>query len=329
MNFGLSALFENKTDYADAFDAQIELMVYAETLGFEEVWMAEHHFNSKSISASLIPIMSHIAAKTSKIRIGSAAVLLPFYNPLRLAEDVATLDLLSKGRLNLGIAKGGPFDEQFRVFGINRDESREISYEHLKLLEKFLYKDNVTFHGNDFTCENVNVTPKPFQKRIPIYHATHSEEGIAYAALHNQKLLAAQPWTKETIRKNLDLYESFGGESSKKISIMRTLVIADSKEAAQKELKPFVEAFLNRKRQNPNFANSHILDPDRHINNAILGSVDDCVDTIMELHESFDPSSIIIKPYGNSKEKMMEMMACFQEEICTRLKLSKDLKEAV
>src|SRR6516225_8302771 len=112
------ALFANVEDpfgdTARAFRETIQTIVHAESLGFEQVWLTEHHFNNFSISASILPLLAYLAAKTTRIALGAAAVLLPFYDPVRVAEDVSTIDALSDGRLLLGIGKGGPFPDQNR-----------------------------------------------------------------------------------------------------------------------------------------------------------------------------------------------------------------------
>jgi alkanesulfonate monooxygenase SsuD/methylene tetrahydromethanopterin reductase-like flavin-dependent oxidoreductase (luciferase family) len=326
MNIGLFALFENKIGHLDAFDSQFELMLHAEQLGFDEMWMAEHHFNNRSISSALLPIMAYAAAKTSKIRLGSAAVLLPFYNPIRLAEDIATIDLLSQGRLNLGIAKGGPFDEQFRNFGIMPDESRTVSLEVAEILEKLLYEEHVSYRGERFNLENVTLTPKPLQLPIPIYHATHSDEGIAYAARHNHKLLAAQPWNVEMIRRHLAHYEQCGGNPSKKVAVFKTFLVAKNRKEARSEVLPSIERFLSRMRDNPHIAHTDFLDPERHLNNAILGSVNECIEAIEQLRESVDPCSLVIKPAAMDNHRTMELMEIFTRDIRPQLTNVKEIK---
>lgn len=79
---------------------------HAERLGFDEAWVTEHHFNRFSVSASISPLLAHLAGVTSTIRLGSAAVLLPMHDIRRVAEDAATVDALSDGRLMLGVARG-------------------------------------------------------------------------------------------------------------------------------------------------------------------------------------------------------------------------------
>ncbi len=107
MKTGLFCNYENH--YQDARRAifeQVALVKQAESLGFEEAWVSEHHFSESNLSPSMLLLLAHLAGITVNIHLGTAAVLLPFHNPIRVAEDIATLDYLCNGRLLFGVAKG-------------------------------------------------------------------------------------------------------------------------------------------------------------------------------------------------------------------------------
>jgi alkanesulfonate monooxygenase SsuD/methylene tetrahydromethanopterin reductase-like flavin-dependent oxidoreductase (luciferase family) len=110
MKTGIFCNYENHHFYApDAIQEQVVLVKHAESLAFEEAWISEHHFNEFNLSPSSLILLAHLAGLTSKIRLGTGAVLLAFHSPIRVAEDIATLDNLCGGRLLFGIAKGGIF----------------------------------------------------------------------------------------------------------------------------------------------------------------------------------------------------------------------------
>ncbi len=119
MRLGLFLNFEHgeETNLA-AFQRQIDFAEKAEAFGFDELWTSEHHFSSFTQSGSTLALMAYLAGRTGRIRIGAAAILLPLHNPIRLAEDLATIDILSRGRLNLGLARGGPFPSQYAHFHV-------------------------------------------------------------------------------------------------------------------------------------------------------------------------------------------------------------------
>src|SRR5262249_61137599 len=102
-----SSLPATRAEGSDPSRIVVEQAGYAEELGFDSIWLAEHHFHSFGGLFSPTPVIGPaIAQRTARIRLGTAAILLPYHNPLRIAEDYATLDCLSQGRLNFGIGHG-------------------------------------------------------------------------------------------------------------------------------------------------------------------------------------------------------------------------------
>lgn len=183
MRTGLFCTYENpQRDYRSAYAEQTTLVQLIEALGFDEAWVAEHHFNPDASSSSCLAILAYLAARTTRIRLGSAAVLLPFHNPIQVAEDVATLDILSEGRFDFGIAKGGPFPIQNKHFGVCKDDSRAKTLEALSLIQKLLTEDSVHFEGEFYKADDVSLTPKPLQRPIPTFVATSTADTVKLAA---------------------------------------------------------------------------------------------------------------------------------------------------
>ena len=183
MKTGLFCNYENHHhDARRTIFEQVLLVKEAENLGFEEAWVTEHHFNEFNLSPSILLLMAHLAGITSQIRLGTAAVLLPFYQPIRVAEDIATLDNLCNGRLAFGVAKGGPFPQQNKHFGVTNQESRAKMLESVALIQKLLYETNVSFNGEYYQCENLTIHPQTLQKPIPIYVASGDDDAVKFAA---------------------------------------------------------------------------------------------------------------------------------------------------
>ena len=139
MEFGLLYDFRNPPQWRlpnERLYAQtIEQVVFAEQLGFDAVWISEHHFLEDGYCPSLLAVAAHIAARTSRMRIGTSVLLLPFHDPLRVAEDAATVDILSGGRLDLGIGLGYRAEE-FEVFGVPRRQRPSRFEESLAILRQ-------------------------------------------------------------------------------------------------------------------------------------------------------------------------------------------------
>ena len=133
-------------------------------------------------------------------------MLIAFRNPIQVAEDVATIDILSKGRFDFGVAKGGPFALQNKHFLAGADHSREMTLEALGLVNRLLYQDHVSFTGEYYQASDVTITPKPLQRPIPTYLATTTPGAIRYAARNDLGVMAAPPYPLSRV---LDIIETF------------------------------------------------------------------------------------------------------------------------
>ena len=147
----------------------VEQVQYAEELGFDSVWIAEHHSSRYGIFPSLMPILSNLAAQTKTIRLGAGVSVLPFHAPIRLAEESAMLDLLSNGRLNLGVGRGSA-DYEYGNFKIDFD-SRDIRFQEvLDIILGLWTEKDFTYHGKYYHVDGLNIAPKPLQKPHPPVH---------------------------------------------------------------------------------------------------------------------------------------------------------------
>lgn len=155
-----------RTD-AEIYRDAIERAAAAERAGFDSVWVSEHHFLDDSYAPSLLVLAAAIAQATERVEIGTGVLLAPLYHPLRLAEDAATVDLISGGRLVLGIGAGWRAEE-FDVLGVGLDERAARMRETVAVLRGAWGDGAFTFSGKHHRFENVNVTPKPAH-HIPIW----------------------------------------------------------------------------------------------------------------------------------------------------------------
>ena len=152
---------------AQAFDESLAEMTAAEEMGFDAVWLAEIHFQKdRSVLSSPLIIATAIAAMTRRVKIGIAVQVLPLAQPLHLAEDVATLDHLSKGRLDFGVGRSG-LPEHYQRFNIPYSESRERFQETLDILLKAWTEERFSYEGKYYQFHDVCVLPKPYQKPYP------------------------------------------------------------------------------------------------------------------------------------------------------------------
>ena len=170
MQFGwlTLALSPSPDDDAQRIDDQIEQVRLAETLGFHDVWLTEHYFTGESVYNDAILFAGALAMVTKRIRIGFAVVQMPFHHPVRLATQLALLDNLSKGRIDVGIGKGTVFNEyEFVGHGLRSDDSRERMEESLELLQRAWREKPLSFDGRFFQVEVPEIRPKPVQRPHP------------------------------------------------------------------------------------------------------------------------------------------------------------------
>ena len=160
----------------------------ADELGFDTAWLAELHFNPRfSVLSAPLMIASAVAQVTRQIRIGNAINLLPLHQPIRLAEEVATLDVLSNGRAIFGVGRGS-MPTHFAGYGIDQEEGRNRFIEGLELILGSWKQDDFAYEGKFYHSYGYSITPKPIQQPYPpVYVAANSADtfGIVGELGHN------------------------------------------------------------------------------------------------------------------------------------------------
>jgi alkanesulfonate monooxygenase SsuD/methylene tetrahydromethanopterin reductase-like flavin-dependent oxidoreductase (luciferase family) len=169
MEFGMFHEFPSlpgRTE-SEAFDEAMEQVDAAERLGLDVMWLAELHFEPRrSVLSAPLSIASAIAARTSRMKIGVAVQVLPLCHPLRLAEEAATVDQLSHGRLIFGVGRSG-VAQTYEAYGVSYAESRERFREILDIVEQAWTKQSFSYNGKYHSFNEVAVVPKPYQKPTP------------------------------------------------------------------------------------------------------------------------------------------------------------------
>ena len=169
MDVGLFLTFDRYRDMsqADAFNQAFTEIDVAEDVGLHSVWLAEMHFaGDRSVLASPLVVASAIAARTKNLRMGTAVQVLPLTNPVRLAEEVATLDHISQGRFDFGIGRSG-LARSYVGYNIPYAESQGRFYECLDILVKAWTEDAFSYEGEFYNYHDVAVSPKPYQQPYP------------------------------------------------------------------------------------------------------------------------------------------------------------------
>ena len=188
MKFGYFTLSDNNYPDNDRSPNQcvaeiLEQALYAEELGMHSVWIGEHHFSTLGVNSSPEVLLAYIAAKTKNVRLAPAVNVLPLHNPVLVAEQWATLDLVSGGRVDFATGRG--YDRrEYEPLGANFEDNASIFAEGVEIVHRLWNErgaDHVT-SGKHYAFENISVTPEPVQRPIPIYVASFSKPSIELAA---------------------------------------------------------------------------------------------------------------------------------------------------
>lgn len=166
---------------ADLYADTLDLAVQAEDAGFDSFWLAEHHGSTDSYNPALLPFLSAVAARTRTLQVGTAVMLAPFHNPLRLAEDAAVVDCISGGRLSLGLGLGWVADE-YRMFGVPMQGRGKRLEEIVEILRHAWGGERFTHKGRFYELEDVMVRPRPAH-HVPILLGGSAERAVERAAL--------------------------------------------------------------------------------------------------------------------------------------------------
>jgi alkanesulfonate monooxygenase SsuD/methylene tetrahydromethanopterin reductase-like flavin-dependent oxidoreductase (luciferase family) len=192
--------------WVEVYESSLAYAALSERLGFDRVWLTEHHFVDDGYCPSLLPAAAAIAVRTERIRIGTKVVLLPFHDPIRLAEDAAVVDIISNGRLDLGVAAGYRRAE-FDGFGIPRRERGPRMEEGLTVLAAALRGEVIEHDGRFLHYHGARVVPPPVQRPIPLWHGGRAPAGIARGARHKCHLQLAD-FGVERSRRDLDVWSA-------------------------------------------------------------------------------------------------------------------------
>ena len=254
MDVGMMMVFASYgwDDCSDArvWEEEIRLARLAADLGFDCLWSAEHHFNDYSFVPDNIQLMTYLTALCPNIDLGTAAVIVPWHDPLRVAENAAVLDMLSKGRLRLGLGRGLARRE-FAAFRLSMDESRERFDEAAPMIVNALKTGFIEGDGKFYKQPRIEIRPRPqhsFDGRI--YAVASSEDSIDSAAKLGAHIVmfADRPWEMRlpAIERGRELHRKYHGTEPPQIMLTEFCVcgtnLAETEEEARKYQGKFVES---------------------------------------------------------------------------------------
>jgi alkanesulfonate monooxygenase SsuD/methylene tetrahydromethanopterin reductase-like flavin-dependent oxidoreductase (luciferase family) len=271
-NLGVWYDFRNplpwRIPWQQLYNETLDQVSWAEELGFNSVWLSEHHFTADGYMPSIPSALAAIAARTKRVRLGTAVLLAPLHHPLRLAEDLAVVDLISNGRLDVGLAAGYR-SKEFEVMAVPRTERGQRTEETVQLLRLAWTGEKFSFKGRSYHFEDVTVTPQPAQQSGPPIFLGGSSVRPARRAGRLGCGFAADSGG------SLDLYEVYaeafttveGGLAAPQIKANRFVYVTDDPERAWQLLAPHllyqnnVYAQWAREAGEPNARQGDLTDP--------------------------------------------------------------------
>src|SRR5258708_4527209 len=224
-----------------AFDNAFEQIDAAEKWGLDVMWLAElHAAPTRSVLAAPLTLAAAIAARTKRIKIGTAVQVLPLCHPMRLAEEVATVDQISRGRLIFGVGRSG-FPRTYEAYGVPYAESQERFTETLEILKKAWTEESFSYKGQYYSFDNVKATPRPYQKPWPeIRVAANSADTFPNIAKAGHAVfVAVRLGTLEELAPNITAYrpawEEAGHPGEGKVFLRAPVYVAETDQAAREE----------------------------------------------------------------------------------------------
>jgi alkanesulfonate monooxygenase SsuD/methylene tetrahydromethanopterin reductase-like flavin-dependent oxidoreductase (luciferase family) len=184
MDIGLFYLMQRDEQWSEqaVYDSALAQMLAAEPLGYHSAWIAEHHFNDYGLCPAPPVLASFVAARTTTLRLGMGVSLLPLHHPVDLAESLAVLDVVSGGRLDVGIGRGGTLQD-YETFQSDRADARARVEEGVALMQQSWSGAPFDFQGRFHSAERVHVRPRPVQRpHPPLFIACNSEDSVRSAA---------------------------------------------------------------------------------------------------------------------------------------------------
>jgi alkanesulfonate monooxygenase SsuD/methylene tetrahydromethanopterin reductase-like flavin-dependent oxidoreductase (luciferase family) len=302
MRFGLFIMGTRRGSY----QAVLEQVCQAEQLGFDTVVLAERHFqHANLLFPSPLGFGAAIAARTSRIRIATAARILPLAHPIHIAEAAATLDVISNGRLEFGVARASLDEEAHDAFRSPLGESRQRFEEGLEIILRAWTQESISHDGKFYRIPQVSVSPKPLQKpHPPVYVVAVSPQTVAYAARSGHGVYLPGTRTFSELDQTSQHYwkhrHRAGCNGLKRaLSINRFIYVSDDDQSARREIEgPFLE-FIDQHAPdlkaalNERYAGAS-LNYDRMVNDfSIFGSPNTVATRLRELHHKLGGTYVL------------------------------------
>lgn len=317
MKFGLFTVFDN---YSDRNPRTAEQLLYeildqtefADTLGFDSVWYAEHHFSEYGILTSPHMLITAAAHRTKRIRLGVSIVSLPFHNPIRVAEDYALADVFCNGRLNLGLGSGY-LPHEFAGFNVDGKDKAHRFNDALAVIEKAWTGEVFSHQGEYYQFRDVQLKLLPKQDKVPLWIGALRPQGVKYVGQMGYNIMGVPYVAANSIEELRQIIDDFktsyceAGHDQSKINIPLALhtYVAETREEAIETAREHLNLYLAT-RQYGKGAQFEDLQAREQL---LIGTPDEVIDMIRKYRSiGMDHVMMLMNFGGLPHEKVMKSM---------------------
>lgn len=334
MEFGYFEEFSHRAgrSTAEDFDEGLALAAAAERWGLDAVWLAELHcVPDRSVVAAPLILASAIAARTERIKVGTAVQVLPLGDPFRMAEESATIDQMSRGRLIFGVGRSSS-PRSYRSYGIPYEESRERFDEALAVMLRAWTEPTFSFHGRYFNYEDVCLAPRPYQQpHPPIRVAINSAESfVSMGTAGYPVFVAVRLWTLDKLIPNVQAYReawrAAGHPGEGEIYLRLPIYLAETAEQALEEPRESLLHQHNTQLSNllaeigkPTTLSYEEIVRDK----AIVGTPDQVIDRLRTLRDQLSLDGVLAELNGGSlipPDRVMNSLRLFCQDVAPALR---------
>ncbi len=335
MKFGVLQFFswpERRVPLPIVYERAMQRIAIMDQTGYDAVWLAEHHFTTYSVCPSVHMMGLHVASRTQHLRTGTGISLAAFYHPLRLAEEVALLDVLSGGRVNWGAGRG--FDPtEFKTFGVPPEESALRFREAVEVVLAAWQNERLTWDGRYWHFEDIEVLPKPLQQpHPPTWVAAGSPDAVCWAGSQGYSIMLGPHTHYTDIARQHEIYrkelEAYGHTlAGRDMPITRLIAVAETEQAAadiaRQGAQWLVNSYVNATKAPHALAQMTArhdqrgipFDPVAHYLDGVIvyGTPERVCDELQRLHEEMFLEYLLCAPLSHSS------FLLFTEKVLPRL----------
>lgn len=335
IKFGICPITEDWPDGADmvrVFNEIVAEAKMAESVGFDSCLITEHHQQADGYFPNPLMVSAGVARETTTLKVGSCCVLAPLYNPIRLTEDAALVDVISNGRLSLTLG-ASYVSEDLAAFGVDASKRGALMEDTVRFIQEAWTQDNLDFDGEVFHFKNMRVTPKPVQKPRPeIALGAWTPQGLRRAGRLGDRWVTDIVNTLQTFKGMAEIYRAAAEKSGKEpaVSIMRECWVAPTTEQALKEYAdhvmtshrfyyeagayvPAADPWITDLKSSEEFTYDKVS-PDRFV----VGSPQDCIAEIERTAQELGTDYFVMRfrhPSGPTHEDALGAIKLFGEQV--------------